>query len=206
MTATTSTYAAAVAANGIMLGFDAQHTNNNPYEKVLNSANVSRLVQDWTFHTGGYIAASPVVASGVVYITSTDTHLYALDAISGKQLWTSGADEGEASPAVANGVVYIGSEDNYVYALDARSGKQLWSYKTENGIFGSPSIANGIVYVGSFDHTLYALDARLGDQLWTFREGGAIFPNSAVVANGMVYIGSYNTQILYAFHLPEATH
>ena len=157
MTATTSTYAAAVTANGIMLGFDAQHTNNNPYEKVLNSANVSRLVQDWTFHTGGYIAASPVVASGVVYITSTDTHLYALDAISGKQLWTSGADEGEASPAVANGVVY-------------------------------------------------ALDTRLGDQLWTFREGGAIFPNSAVVANGMVYIGSYNTQILYAFHLPEATH
>ena len=168
MTATTSKYAAAVAANGIMLGFDAQHTNNNPYEKVLNSANVSRLVQDWTFHTGGYIAASPVVASGVIY---------------------------------------IGSRDGYVYALDAHSGEQLWTHQTGSMIDrSSPAIANGAVYIGTDGGVLYALDARLGDQLWTFREGGAIFPNSAVVANGMVYIGSYNTQILYAFHLPEATH
>ena len=124
MTATTSTYAAAVAANGIMLGFDAQHTNNNPYEKVLNSANVSRLVQDWTFHTGGYIAASPVVASGVVYIGSRDGYVPALDAHSGEQIWThqTGSMIDRSSPAIANGAVYIGTDGGVLYALDARLG------------------------------------------------------------------------------------
>ena len=71
-------YNTAVAANGIMFGFDAQHTHFNPYERILSPANVSRLVLDWTAATArNYIDSSPAVANGVVYVGSDDGKLYA---------------------------------------------------------------------------------------------------------------------------------
>jgi serine/threonine protein kinase len=68
---------AAGTSNGVMFGFDPQHMNFNPYEKVLNPANVSRLVQYWTASTGNTILSSPAVANGVVYVGSFDGKLYA---------------------------------------------------------------------------------------------------------------------------------
>src|SRR3569832_2277889 len=41
----------------------------------------------WTFKTDGTIIGSPVIASGVVYIGSTDGNLYAVDQETGKQKW-----------------------------------------------------------------------------------------------------------------------
>jgi outer membrane protein assembly factor BamB len=58
------------------------------------------------------------VAHGVVYVGSNDSHLYAVDAKTGREKWkfkTGG--KVLSSPAVANGVVYVGSEDGYLYAI-----------------------------------------------------------------------------------------
>jgi len=41
----------------------------------------------WAFHTERRIEAAPVVASGVIYVTCHDRHLYALDAATGRKLW-----------------------------------------------------------------------------------------------------------------------
>jgi outer membrane protein assembly factor BamB len=77
----------------------------------------------WTFQTGDEIvSASPVVANGVTYIASLDRHVYALDALSGAQLWTYQANGyfGNA-PVVLDGVVYIGSFDDNLYAFELPS-------------------------------------------------------------------------------------
>lgn len=68
-------YNTAVASNGVMFGFDAQHMHFNPYEKVLNPTNVSGLVQDWTASIQSQIDSSPAVASGGVYVGSDDRSL-----------------------------------------------------------------------------------------------------------------------------------
>ncbi|HLX57316.1 MAG TPA: protein kinase, partial [Ktedonobacteraceae bacterium] len=111
----TFTYNEAVAASGIMFGFNAQRTGYNPYEKVIDPHNVSDLVQDWTSATGNFVFSSPAVANGVVYVGSNDHKLYAFTAAgcghaTCTPLWT--ATTGgviESSPAVVNGVVYVGS-------------------------------------------------------------------------------------------------
>ncbi|MBN1813566.1 MAG: PQQ-binding-like beta-propeller repeat protein, partial [Anaerolineae bacterium] len=41
----------------------------------------------WTFSTVRRIGAAPVLVGGVVYVTCHDHHAYALDALSGKELW-----------------------------------------------------------------------------------------------------------------------
>jgi eukaryotic-like serine/threonine-protein kinase len=66
----------------------------------------------------GSISNSPVVANGVVYVGSEDHSLYALDAQSGKLLWSyKTGNYILTSPAVVNGVVYIGSGDGRLYAF-----------------------------------------------------------------------------------------
>jgi eukaryotic-like serine/threonine-protein kinase len=39
----------------------------------------------WAFHTGGPIVASAAITDGVVYITSMDGHVYAIDQETGKE-------------------------------------------------------------------------------------------------------------------------
>ena len=107
-----------------------------------------------------------MVTDGEVYFGSTDGHLYAVDAATGKLLWryeTGGG--GYSSPTVADGVVYVGSSsiDGHPYALDAATGKLLWRYEAGGRVYSSPTVADGVVYVGSDDGHLYALDAATGE-------------------------------------------
>ena len=61
--------------------------------------------------------SSPALANGVVYIGGNQ-NLYALDAATGKVLWTYATGNTiQSSPAVVDGVVYVGSNDENVYAF-----------------------------------------------------------------------------------------
>ena len=53
----------------------------------VHALNLADGREAWTFHTERRIEAAPVVASGVVYVTCHDRHLYALDAAKGHKLW-----------------------------------------------------------------------------------------------------------------------
>jgi outer membrane protein assembly factor BamB len=104
----------------------------NPCEAVLNVHNVGKLTLKWGYAAGNYVDSSPAVATGVVYVGSEDSNVYALNASSGAKLWSYATSMGgvHSSPAVANGVVYVGSEDSDVYALNAKTGAKLWAFRT----------------------------------------------------------------------------
>ncbi len=123
VTAAVNAYNTATA-KGVMFGFDPQHTHVNPYERVLNPTNVSRLVSLWTASTGDSIESSPVVANDIVYVGSSDDKLYAFNASGCGQpscspLWTSTGSSITSSPAVANGIVYVSAYDGELYAFNA---------------------------------------------------------------------------------------
>jgi outer membrane protein assembly factor BamB len=200
-------YENAIARQGIMLGFDAAHTHWNPYEKVINASNVSRLKPSWTYFFGDIVDTSPTVANGVIYVGSRNSNFYALDARCRhycSPLWAYTAGYSiDSTAAVANGMGYVGSEDRKLYAFDARCRRDclpLWTYTTGGPIYSSPTVANGMVYVGSYDHKLYAFDVQCRQAcqpLWSYATGDQILA-SAAVADGMVYIGSGDHN-LYAF-------
>jgi serine/threonine protein kinase/outer membrane protein assembly factor BamB len=198
-------YNTATAA-GVMFGFDAEHTHVNPYEHILNPTNVSKLVNIWTFYTKNEPGTSsfPIISNGIVYFGAGATPdnngtLYALNASSGKQLWTYKTTGSiNSSPAVANGIVYFGA--NEFYALDATSGSKLWSFQTTGTVDSSPTIANGIIYFGSSDGTLYALNAKTGTKIWSYYTGyNYDIASSPAIANGIIYFGTYGA-ILYALN------
>jgi outer membrane protein assembly factor BamB len=64
------------------------------------------------------VISSPAVKNEVVYVSSYDGNVYALNARTGTLLWSYKTRSFvESSPAVANGVVYVGSDDFKVYAF-----------------------------------------------------------------------------------------
>jgi len=110
----------------------------------INRTNVKGLREAWTFHTGGLkekvnsaIQCVPVVIEGVMYVTSPDTQVIALDAATGGELWRFNPKRGDKwrylynrgvaywSDGKANGArrILFGIPDGRLYSLDARTGK-----------------------------------------------------------------------------------
>jgi eukaryotic-like serine/threonine-protein kinase len=193
----------AAAANGVMNGYDAQHTRVNSYEKAISPTTVSQLRRAWKIPVSGTIESAATVAGGLVYISASgpgnNGAFYALDARTGTVKWQEpgiGSNDFGNAPAFTNSIVYIGGSDNCLYAFDASSGNIKWKICTSGRIGSSPTLANGVIYMGSDDHNLYAFNATTGQQLWLYTTGSDI-RSSPAVYNGIVYVGS-NDGNLYA--------
>ena len=110
---------------------------------------------------------------------SGDAHVYALNAIDGKQLWDVKLDVAgpgittPMAPLAWNGMVFIGNAggDNvgitgHVYALDANDGHVIWKFNVvpDSGLAHEswPSAANGIPISGGAFWTSFSLDPENG--------------------------------------------
>ena len=187
-----------------VFGFNTRHTHYVPDETTLNTTNVARLTLDWKAQTSSGIRSSPIIANGLIYITSSDNTLYAFDATTGVKRWqaSTGTYVGPgsfiySSPVIVNNVLYIGSNDHHVYAFNATiGGKPLWVSATAGSIYSSPAVVGNTLYIGSTDHFIYAFNTSNGSLLWKVATGGGIYSSPAVV-NNVVYIGSDDSK-LYA--------
>jgi len=175
----------------------------------------------WIFKTGGPIVSSPAVADGVVFITSLDGFLYAVDEETGKETWKFKSRMPIASsPAVAGGLVYFVSSTGALAAIDRETGKPRWVFATESerkfeakNLHGypsasqtipdawdlftsSPAVVNGSVYFGSGDGNVYAVGATSGLLQWKFSTRDVVHASPAV-AGGTVFIGGWDS-VLYA--------
>ena len=152
--------------------------------------------RSWTFRAGGQVKDGLAYADGRVYFGAYDSHVYALDAGTGKLVWKASAQPRfghtgtfYATPAVAYDRVYIGSTDGKVYSFGASTGKLRWSQSTGNYVYSSPAVWRRRVYVGSYNGTFYCFDAATGDVRWRFQANGPISGSPTVVA-GRVYFAT----------------
>ena len=123
------------------------------------------------------VQAPPALANGTVYVSTANSTLYAVDAVTGAARWVAGIGSQSASaPAVANGVVYTGSLDGNLHAFDAAGGAPLWMGTTGGAIVTSPVVANGVVYVSSEDGKLYAFALNGGHAPVYHRDSAAPSP------------------------------
>ena len=147
----------------------------------------------WTFPTGVYIACTPVVADGVVYVGDGGGLVHALDAASGTRRWVARAGGTESifgRPLVTGDTVYVGSSDKRgIHALDTASGRVRWSYSQAGAVYSGITAGKGLVYFGSQDRRVYAVDAVTGHRRWLYRTGGDV-QSTPAVAGGQVYFGS----------------
>ncbi len=133
-------------------GGDAGGTRFSPLKQI-NRANVRQLERAWTYHTGEIDGAitrdkagfafqcTPIVVDGVMYLSTPNNRIIALEAETGKELWvfdpklgrtrtdnylrTRGVAywEGRAGKGQASKRIFFGTNDGRLIALDAVTGK-----------------------------------------------------------------------------------
>jgi len=163
----------------------------------ITRANVKQLVPVWAFPTGfppssiprWGLEAAPLVMDGVLYLVGPQNHVFAMDAATGRPLWTYlyklpegnfPGDRGARGLAMGQGMIFMGTLDNHVVALDLKTGKEEWKVEVENvfdcgcGITSAPLFVKGKVIVGvtggdsAHRGYLSAFEATTGKLDWRF--------------------------------------
>lgn len=150
--------------------------------------NVNKLVPVWTFSTGvdeGH-QAPPIVNNGVMFITTPQNQVLALDARKGDLLWRYRRELPEdlfqlhptnRGVGLYGDKVYVATVDAYLVALDARTGAVVWETEVENYLAGyymtlAPLVVKGKVVVGvsggemGIRGFIQAFDAETGESVW----------------------------------------
>lgn len=184
--------------------------SNSRYSTLqqINRGNVKDLKGAWVIHLGSglgnevpYMPAggvtskyslegTPIVKDGVMYVTSGNDDVFALDAKTGALIWEhkSNIDPNISTVccgwdnrgvALGEGKVFLGYLDGTFNALDAETGKPVWQTRIGNWqdgytITSAPLYYKGVVYTGvsggdlGARGKLTALDGKTGKELWHF--------------------------------------
>ncbi|HKT77031.1 MAG TPA: PQQ-binding-like beta-propeller repeat protein, partial [Sphingobium sp.] len=170
--------------------------NENHYSPLteINDHNVGKLKLAW-YHDimgGGSSLSAPIGVDGIVYYASGYSVIHALDAATGRELWTYDPQSwkvagqkmraawGIRGIAYDNGMVFTGTIDGRLIAINARSGHPVWTTQTvgkddERYVTGAPWVfrAKVIIGHGGADFApirgyVTAYDQQTGKQLWRF--------------------------------------
>ena len=153
------TNAAQDGANWMTTGRTYDEQRHSPLTGI-NDGNVAQLGLAWHHDLDAVNRgqpSTPIVVDGVMYVTTTWSKLFALDAKTGKLLWgydpqvpgewgvNACCDVVNRGVAVWNGKVYLGTLDGRLVALDAATGKPVWDVSTIDtarryAITGAPRI------------------------------------------------------------------
>lgn len=167
----------------------------SPLDQI-DKASVKRLGLAWSYDLGTEAGqeATPIMVDGILYIASAYDVVHAVDARSGKALWSFDPEVKAAAArsccgpvsrgvAVEAGRVFLGALDGRLIALDARTGKLLWQVQTLDQVHpapinytitGAPRVVKGRVIIGNggaeFGARGYvsAYDAATGRRDWRF--------------------------------------
>ena len=139
--------------------------------------------------SAGGLIATPLVVDGVLYLVGSYDRVFALNAVTGEQLWhyfyklpQAGIPYGVSVRGIAlgYGLVFLGTLDNHMVAIDAKTGKEVWDVEIEDtkvcgcNVTAAPLLINDKVVVGvtggdsAHRGYLNAFDAKSGKHAWRF--------------------------------------
>ncbi|HEV7265202.1 MAG TPA: PQQ-binding-like beta-propeller repeat protein [Falsiroseomonas sp.] len=163
---------------------------------AIDSSNIARLRQAWSFEAPAPVSHTPLIESGRVYAADWDGNVYAFDAQTGDVVWRNKVEQPKTqwpwhgfagTGALGGGMVFQASTEGTAFALDARTGEVRWRTRiTDDPHAGSIcrlTHIGGIVLVGlqsveepltkmmqnftpDFQGEVMALDAATGWIVW----------------------------------------
>jgi outer membrane protein assembly factor BamB len=115
------------------------------------------LKERWKFEAEG--PSTLVHRDGLLYFTTADAKVVALDARRGKPAWTFSARKGGLSrPAVADQWLLVSSEEYSLMALDRHSGDLVQLFNPGKGASAAPAVSGSRVFWVSNGETLYSME------------------------------------------------
>ncbi len=159
--------------------------------KQISRDNVKNLHVAWIFQTDvkESLETSPIVVDGVMYVTTSFSHVYALNAKTGEQIWHYNHKMGPITTyccgpnnrgvQVLGDIVYVATLDAKLVALKAKTGEVVWTTDIADPEAGysetmAPTVVKDKILIGTnggeygIRGFLKAYDAKTGKLIWTF--------------------------------------
>jgi alcohol dehydrogenase (cytochrome c) len=159
--------------------------------KQINRDNVKNLRVAWIFQTDvrESMETSPIVVDGVMFVTTSFSHVYALDAKTGAQLWhyihkmgpvtTYCCGPNNRGVQVLGDLVFLATLDAKLVALNAKTGDVVWKTDVADPELGysetmAPTVIKDKVLIGTnggeygIRGFVRAYDAKTGKLVWNF--------------------------------------
>jgi alcohol dehydrogenase (cytochrome c) len=158
--------------------------------KQITAGNVHRLRAKWIYQMHRpKVETTPIVVDGVMYVTRPPSDVVALDAETGRALWTfehrvptrvyTCCGEVNRGLAILDRTLFLTTLDAQLVALDASSGRVLWKKQIADPALnytatGAPLALKDKVIVGiagaegGIRGFLDAYDAKTGERAWRF--------------------------------------
>jgi alcohol dehydrogenase (cytochrome c) len=157
----------------------------------INRDNVSHLAAQWIFQSPvpGFFENTPLVVDGIMYVSAQDNNAFALDARTGRRLWSYKRALPEKIRACCGHVnrgfailgtrLFLATLDAHVIALDSATGNVLWDVEAADYSQGyaftvAPLIVKNKVIVGvsggeyGIRGFIDAYDPETGKRAWRF--------------------------------------
>jgi len=158
----------------------------------INRSNVNKLVPVWAFQTGDYemgLQSTPIVIGGKLYLSTSRSQVFALDAATGQLIWqfkyplpraTVPYGPQNRGIAVGGGYVVLATYDDNVIGIDQNNGLEAWRVNLDDPrqcgctITGAPLVVKDKVIVGGAGgdsaHRGYltAINLKTGRVAWRF--------------------------------------
>jgi alcohol dehydrogenase (cytochrome c) len=173
------------------------HTNGNYDQtryypgKQINTSNVGKLHPAWIFQTEvkESLETTPIVVGGVMYVTTSFNHVYAINAKTGEEYWhykhkmgpitTYCCGPNNRGVAISGDKVYMATLDAKLVALNAKTGSVVWETQIADPEAGysetmAPTAVDGKILIGTnggeygIRGFMRAYDAETGKQVWNF--------------------------------------
>jgi outer membrane protein assembly factor BamB len=151
-------------------------------------------------------------ADGVAYVVGKDGVAYALDLLTGDDIWATDLTRIEkkalnsgSGPALSGDQLYLGyggdaSASGGMFSLDAVNGTLNWDARSA-AVISSPAVSGArgdkVILTADNSGVMRAYNASDGQVLWQMSTGVAIF-SSFAISHGMAFIGGIDGN-LYAF-------
>ena len=140
----------------------------------------------WYLQTDNIINA-PIASEGVLYFTTRDGYLHAVNQQDGKRLYKKKLFLKALRSLVLKEKYLIVTDFQWLYCYDKKTGEIIWARKDyDNGIYTTPTIKDNIIYYGSRKRMFAKLISN-GHDLWNN-------PNIPAY-DGFTY--SHGNQLLY---------
>ncbi|MEM7365118.1 MAG: PQQ-binding-like beta-propeller repeat protein [Pseudomonadota bacterium] len=165
----------------------------------ITKENVKDLKVAWMFLPGDDrmgLQSTPLVIDGAMYISTTPSNVWKIDAATGQRLWNYVPDQDKAVVSrsffahtrgltIGDGRVYIGRADGFLDALDENTGELMWSVQLVDSKVDSAGFSGAGTFVNSdllvlgqnggeypVEGRIFGIDPKDGSTKWIFYTTG----------------------------------
>lgn len=136
------------------------------------------------------VDVSPVVVRNVLYAASYQGKIIALDAQTGRILWSRDISTFSGMDADTNNI-YLTDDRGNVLAFDQRTGASVWKQEQLRARqLNAPRYVNGLVAVGDFEGYVHWLSSDDGHFVARYRIGSSAVRSQALVGHDMLYVSN----------------